>query len=455
MTARPTVLLVDDDDGVRFTLSEILVELDVEVLEARDGAAALAILGQRDVDLVITDLKMPGIDGMELLRRAKAQRPELKLVMITAHGSETAAVEAMKLGAFDYFPKPFEVDQVAHVVRRATEHVTLRRENARLRAELTLGRHMVYRSRAMARVAEVVERVAPRDVTVLVTGESGTGKELVAEAIVAASARANKPFVRFNCAALPRDVAEAELFGHSTGAFTGAHRARAGLFRQADRGTLFLDEIGELDLSVQSKLLRVIQQGEVRPVGVDVTEKVDVRLIAATHRDLQAEVAAGRFREDLFYRLNVIRVHLPPLRERPEDVEPLIDHFLRKYGVRFGVPNPILSADVRSKLLSREYRGNVRELENAVERLVALSTTSEVVDDLEDAGVTEPARGLGLKERVEAYERGLILAELERTGWNKSETARRLDIARVTLLDKLKKYGLGGPAGHAGDDAEP
>jgi two-component system response regulator HydG len=454
VSARPTVLLVDDDDGVRFTLAEILAELDVDVIEARDGLAAISILGQRDVDLVISDLKMPGIDGMELLRRAKALRPELKLVMITAHGSETAAVEAMKLGAFDYFPKPFEVDQVAHVVRRATEHVVLRRENARLRAALTLGRHMVYRSRAMGRVAEVVERVAPRDVTVLVTGESGTGKELVAEALVAASSRANKPFVRFNCAALPREIAEAELFGHSTGAFTGANRARAGLFRQADHGTLFLDEIGELDLSVQSKLLRVIQQGEVRPVGVDLPEKVDVRLIAATHRDLQAEVAAGRFREDLFYRLNVIRVHLPPLRERPEDVEPLIDHFLRKYGVRFGVPNPTLSADVRTKLLAREYRGNVRELENAVERLVALSTTSEVVDDLEEPGPTEPARGLGLRERVEAYERGLILAELERNGWNKSETARRLDIARVTLLDKLKKYGLGGPTGASGEEPE-
>jgi two-component system, NtrC family, response regulator HydG len=437
---QPVVLLVDDDPGVRFTLAEVLSEAEVEVIQAADGLDALAKLSDRPVDLVITDLKMPKMDGMTLLAEIKKKDPHAKVVMITAHGSEAAAVEAMKLGAYDYFPKPFDVDAVAMVVKRATQAVRLESENRRLKAELVLARRMVFRSERMMRVAELVERIARRDVTVLITGKSGTGKELVARALVEASARSSQPYVTFNCAAIAKDLAEAELFGHKEGAFTGATSARAGLFRRAHGGTIFLDEIAELDPEVQGKLLRVFQEGEVRPVGEDRAVKVDVRIISATHRDLHAEVEAGRFREDLFYRLNVVRIELPPLSERPEDLEPLIDHFVKKYAERFGIENPRLAPHARQRLLERTYPGNVRELENAVERMVALATDSTIDDSGgAEVGATDP---LGLKERVDAYERGLILAELKHSGWNRSEAARRLKIGRVTLLDKLKKHNV-------------
>ncbi|MEQ9502926.1 MAG: sigma-54 dependent transcriptional regulator [Deltaproteobacteria bacterium] len=435
----PTVLLVDDDDGVRFTLREVLEELDVTVEEASDGQAAIDRLDEGPVDLVITDLRMPRADGMAVLRHAVDRHPGIKVVMITAHGSESAAVEAMKNGAFDYFPKPFDVDDVARVVTRATETARLVHENRRLRAALHLSQHMIFRSEKMRRIAEVVERVGPKDVTVLIHGESGTGKELVADALVATSTRRDAPFVKFNCAALPREVAEDELFGHSEGAFTGAVRRREGLFGRADGGTLFLDEIAELDLSVQGKLLRTLQAGEVRAVGDDQPRKVDVRIIAATHADLAARVKAGDFREDLFYRLDVVQIALPPLRERPADLEPLIEHFVKRYANRFGLKNARLGPHARARLMAGSYKGNVRELENEVERLVALASDDLIEDLGVDTGAETP---LTLKARVDAYERGLILAELERTGWNRSEAARALGVGRVTLLDKLKRYGL-------------
>jgi two-component system response regulator HydG len=451
---RPTVLLADDDDGVRFTLGEVLAEADVEVIEVADGQEALSVVERPEqaIDLLITDLKMPKVDGMELLQRARELRPGLRVVMITAHGSEAHAVRAMKLGAYDYFSKPFDVDDVVAVIRRATETVRLGRENRRLRAELALARHMVFRSRPMSRVALLVDRVAARDVTVLITGESGTGKELVANALVAASARADRAFLKFNCAAVPRELAEAELFGHTKGAFTGATHDRPGLFKQADGGTLFLDEVAELDPVVQGKLLRVLQEGEVKPVGQDRPQKVDVRIIAATHRDPQREVEAGRFREDLFYRLHVVVIPIPPLRERPEDLDPLIDHFLVKHADRFGLPACRLAPGARARLLAREYRGNVRELENTVERLVALSSGGLIEDPIEDlleggevdaaADMADIEAAAGLRARVEAFERRLIVEELQRCGQNRSEAARRLKIGRVTLLDKIKKYGL-------------
>lgn len=436
---KPTVLVVDDDEGVRFTLSEVLSELDVRVLEASDGEAAWQCLEGETVDLLITDLAMPKLDGMGLLQRVQAKLPHTKVLMVTAHGSEAAAVQAMKLGAFDYLPKPFDIDEIIRVVRRATEAVRLVAENERLRAQLALGRHMVFASDAMLRVARLVERAAPRDITVLITGESGTGKERVADALVSASARADAPYVRFNCAAISREVAEDELFGHQVGAFTGATHPRPGLFRAAHGGTILLDEIGELDLTVQGKLLRVLQEGEIRPVGADQAIKLDTRVLAATHRDLEAEVKAGRFREDLLFRLNVVRVHLPPLQERPEDLEPLIDHFVSKYTERFGLERCRLGAATRQRLLTGTYRGNVRELENAIERIVALSQ-GEVIEDME--GQADAPQPLTLKQRVEAYERGLISAALQKTADNRSEAARQLGMGRVTLLDKMKKYGL-------------
>jgi two-component system response regulator HydG len=450
-------LVVDDDDGVRYTLVGVLEDKGIHVLEARDGQAALELLLREQHDpipLVISDLRMPKLDGMQLLAALREQvaagkLPALpKLVMITAHGSERLAVEAMKQGAYDYFRKPFEIDELALVVDRALAGVRLEADVLRLTSERALAETMVFESPAMSRLAILVHRVAPRDVTVLITGESGTGKERVAEAIVAASRRANKPFVRFNCAALNPELAEAELFGHAKGSFTGAHRSRLGMFREADGGTLLLDEIGELDLSIQAKLLRVIQSGEVRPVGEDRPLHVDVRLLAATHRELAARVREGSFREDLYYRLNVVELRVPALRERPEDIAPLARHFLRQYASRFGVGNLHEPPDLLARLSTLPWPGNVRQLENAIESLVALSDEGRLdlasLPGLPDMGASTNADGfeLSLKHKLEAYEKGLLITALERADGNRSEAARALGIGRATLHDKLKKYGL-------------
>jgi DNA-binding NtrC family response regulator len=439
------VLVVDDDPGVRYTLREILSSEGLLVDEAADGAEALLRLEARPAPLVVTDLRMPGMDGMELLRRLAARSPAPRVVVITAHGSERQAVEAMKAGAFDYFRKPFETEELLAVVRRAVETARLAHENERLEGELALSRSMVFASEPMRRLAVLVARVAPRDVTVLLVGESGTGKERVAEAIVHASRRADRPFVRFNCAALAPGLAEAELFGHARGAFTGATRARPGLFREADGGTLLLDEVGELDPSAQAKLLRVLQEGEVRAVGEERTRAVDVRVIAATHRDLAADVRAGRFREDLFYRLDVVTLRIPPLRERPEDVPALARHFLDRFARRFGVATLQAPQALLDRLAGHAWPGNVRELENAIEALVALSPPDGL--DLAllpgAAGADRTVEPLTLKERVQAYERGLVVEALRAAGGNRSEAARRLGVSRVTLHDKLRRYGLG------------
>ncbi|HOX44729.1 MAG TPA: sigma-54 dependent transcriptional regulator [Myxococcota bacterium] len=441
---KPVILVVDDDAGVRYTLRQVLEDAALEVHEAGDGEAALAWLAERRADLIITDLAMPRMDGMALLERVREQPGPPPVVVITAHGSERHAVEAIKRGALDYFSKPFDIELVVKVIERAVASLRRDAENEQLRAELHLARFLVFASPAMSQVALLVHRVAPKDVSVLVTGPSGTGKERVCEALVAASYRAAAPFVRFNCAAVPRELAESELFGYARGAFTGAVRSRKGLFREAHGGSLLLDEVGELDLATQGKLLRVLQEGRVRPVGEDQEEAVDVRVLAATHRSLQEEVRAGRFREDLFYRLHVVRIHLPPLSERPEDIPPLIDHFLRKHAERFGLGEVRLTPEVRDQLRRGVYPGNVRELEHRIERLVALSPGGDIqAADLQAADATSgQEEALGLKERVEAFEKGLLAAELRRTGGNRSEAARRLRIGRVTLLDKLRKYGL-------------
>jgi two-component system response regulator HydG len=443
--AAQRVLVVDDDAGVRYTLREILAGEGIEVDEAEDGAAALARYEMAPVPLVITDLRMPRMDGMELLRRLMARTPAPRVVVVTAHGSERQAVEAMKAGAWDYFRKPFENEELLSVVRRALEAVRLTAENERLTGELALSGSMVFASEAMRRLAQLVARVAPRDVTVLVTGESGTGKERVAEAIWRASRRAARPFVRFNCAALTPELAEAELFGHAKGAFTGAVRARPGLFGEADGGTLLLDEVGELAPGAQAKLLRVLQDGELRPVGEDRPHQVDVRVLAATHRDLSQLSREGRFREDLYYRLNVVTLRVPTLRERPEDVAVLARHFLARFAQRFGVapvePSPALLA----RLAAHPWPGNVRELEHAMESLVALSPEGELdvalLPGAAQSDAPNPA-ALTLKQRVEAYERGLVVEALRAARGNRSEAARALGVSRVTLHDKLRKYGL-------------
>ncbi len=464
---RARALVVDDDPGVRYTLVGVLEDLDIEVLEAGEGKAALGLLEREAVDLIITDLRMPELDGMQLLAelRRRADSPLLagplaKIIMITAHGSERAAVDAMKAGAYDYFRKPFDLDELSLVIERALASVRMAAERERLIGERNLARELVFESSAMSRVALLVHRVAPRDVTVLITGESGTGKERIAEAIVAGSKRAERPFVRFNCAALTSELAEAELFGHAKGAFTGAHRRRSGLFREADGGTILLDEVGELEPSVQAKLLRVLQEGEIRPVGEDQPLAIDVRVLAATHRDLAARVREGKFREDLYYRLKVVELGVPALRERPEDIAPLARHFLRRAATRFGVtvrePPGLLA-----RLSSMPWPGNVRQLENAIESLVALSDEGELdlgVLDGGEAALGELACGegpqLSLKLKLEAFERGLLISALEAAHGKRSEAAKALQIGRATLHDKLRKYGLE-HVGLAGDDDEP
>ncbi len=443
------VLVVDDDPGVRYTLREILESEGLAVDEAADGVEALARLEARPAELVISDLRMPRLDGLGLLRALAGRAPAPRVVLITAQGSERDAVAAMKAGAFDYFKKPFETDELLAVVRRAVEAVRLRDENERLAGEVALSRTMVFASEPMRRLAQLVARVAPRDVTVLITGESGTGKERVAEALVRASPRAERPFVRFNCAALSPELAEAELFGHARGAFTGAVRARPGLFGEADGGSILLDEVGELAAPAQAKLLRVLQDGEVRPVGEERPRTVDVRVLAATHRNLEELVKGGRFREDLLYRLDVVRLHVPPLRDRPEDVTVLARHFLDRFAERFGLPSLRVPDALLDALRAHRWPGNVRELENVLESLVALSPPDGLDLSLLPFGrgaaapAAEPA-AIGLRARVEAYERGLVVEALRGARGNRSEAARRLAISRVTLHDKLRKYGLGG-----------
>lgn len=440
------ILVVDDDEGVRYTLRGILEDEGFLVREAPDGTTALELLETDAFLLVLTDLRMPGMDGLELLRRARLLSPTTPVVLMTAHGSERHAVEAMRRGAWDYFRKPFDNDELLAVVRRAVAASGLTRENERLEGEVNLLRSLVFASASMSRLATLVRRVAPLDVTVLITGESGTGKERVAEALVQASPRANKPFVKFNCASLSPQLAEAELFGHAKGAFTGAVRTRAGLFREADGGTLLLDEIGELDQGVQAKLLRVLQEREVRPVGEDRAVAVDVRILAATHRSLAKEVEAGRFREDLFYRLNVVNLQVPPLRDRPDDIPVLARRFLAQACERFGVRRIAPSAELLDRLVAYDWPGNVRELENALESLVALSAEGEpdlsLLPSSSADGAFEPPPGAGLKERVDAYERAQIVMALAASHGQRTEAARRLGLGRATLHDKLKKYGL-------------
>ncbi len=445
------VLVVDDDAGVRYTLQEILKDAGLSVELAEHGEQALEKARREQFDLVISDLRMAPMDGLELLQRLRFEQPRLRVILITAHGSERQAVEAMRLGAYDYFKKPFDLDELLAVVRRALEALRLTEENERLASEGIFAQSLVYRSARMRQLALLAARVAPRDVTVLITGESGTGKERVAEAIVRASQRAERPFIRFNCATLTAELAEAELFGHTRGAFTGALRSRNGLFREAHTGTILLDEIGEVDPSLQAKLLRVIADGEVRKVGEDRPTTVDVRLIAATHRDLPRLVESGRFREDLYYRLKVVTLEVPPLRERPEDIAVLARHFLQRFAERFGTGPLRVPPMLFARLEACPWPGNVRELENAIEALVALCVDgeldlSQLPDQIAPKATAEASPmdtpGLSLKQRVEAYERGLIVTALEASGGNRREAAERLKLSRATLHDKLHRYGI-------------
>jgi DNA-binding NtrC family response regulator len=447
----PRILVCDDDPAVRFAISEALAVLAADVVAVASGEQAVPHLA--GTDALLTDLVMPGMDGFALLAAAREHDPELPVVILTARGTERTAVAAIKRGAYDYLAKPFAVDELRLVVQRAIEARALRRAATQLDLEHAVGRAVIGDSPAFRALLEDARRVGRRDVTVLVRGETGTGKELIASLLHAAGPRRAAPCVRFNCAAIPAELAEAELFGHARGAFTGAARAHRGYFQQADGGTIVLDEIGELPPTLQAKLLRTLQDGEVQRVGAEGPERVDVRVVALTHRDLRGEVAAGRFRDDLLYRLAVVELVVPPLRERTADIPALIDAFVRRYAERFGMDDVRLTAELVDALARRPWPGNVRELENAIARILALSDGGELgiaaLARLAAPAASEapPATPGTLREELAAFERGLVERTLAATGGNQSEAARRLGVSRMTLIEKMKRYDLRGPRG--------
>ena len=448
-TEREKVLVVDDEENIRHLLKTILTHEGYRVKCAEDGAAALALLEKEPFDQVLCDVRMPVMDGLAFLAEIKARQIETTVIMMSAYGTIESAIEAMKAGAYDYVTKPFKRDEVVLALRKAAEREHLRRENRRLRAEIEAGAAcgMVAKSEPMRRILELVGKVADYKTTVLLTGESGTGKELIAQAIHRSGSRAKGPLVTLNCAALPETLLESELFGHVKGAFTDAVRDKAGLISQADGGTLFLDEIGDMPASLQVKLLRVLQEEEVRPVGGTASHQVDVRVIAATAKELEREVASGRFREDLFYRLNVLPIHIPPLRQRPEDIPPLVAHFVAKYNLRLGLAVEGLSPAAMSACLAYDWPGNVRELENAIERAMVLTDSRTIGRDnlppaLQGAAEAAAPTGLAVRENVRQLERQLIVRALEKTGGNRTQACQLLQISHPSLLAKIRDYGI-------------
>ncbi len=446
------VLVIDDDISFRRVLEYNLQEEGYEVITATGGDEGLRLFDEHGPDLVITDMKMPGMDGLQVLKGIKERSPETLVIIITAFGAVDAAVEAMKLGAYDYITKPFNRDELKLVVRKALQLSTLSEENRQLRTELadrTDFRNMVGISKGMEKVFEMVRKVADTEATVLITGESGTGKELVAKAIHTLSSRRGAPFVAINCAAIPRDLLESELFGHVKGAFTGAVRDKRGKFQLATGGTLFLDEVGELPTDLQPKLLRALQERVVEPVGGEAPEKIDVRIVAATNMELEEEISAGKFREDLYYRLAVIPIHLPPLRSRKEDIPLLLRHFAAKHGCA----NVTFSAEILESLANYTWPGNVRELENTVERLLIMRNNDTIpLDDLPEkilvGGKAGDRRIINLPEEgysLEKLEREIVVEALERNNWNQTSAARFLRIPRHVLIYRMEKYGIVSP----------
>ncbi len=442
----PTILLCDDEPALLFTLEESLDLPGYRTVSARSAEEALARLDEADA--VVTDLVMGAMSGLDLVRAAKRSDPSLPVILLTARGSERVAVEAMKAGAYDYLTKPFGLDELRLVVGRAVEASSLRRDARRSAAARAAGRSVVGESPRWKGLVDAALRVARREVPILLRGETGTGKELVATMIHAASERRDRACVRVNCAAIPTELAESELFGHAKGAFTGAASSHQGWFSQADGGTLVLDEVGELPLAVQARLLRALQEGEIQPVGAGRVSKVDVRVVASTHRDLAADVAAGRFRQDLYYRLSVVELRVPALRERVEDLPLFVAAFTERYRARFGLDAVRFTPALVAALSARPRPGNVRELENAVARIVALSEGGTL--DLDamasldlDAPAPTPSQGT-LRDRLDAYERALIVETMRAAKGNQSEAARRLGVTRTTLIEKLKRLGVDG-----------
>jgi two-component system NtrC family response regulator len=445
------ILLVDDDESLLRILEHQLLKEGYTVTPCVDGSQALNEFEQGQYDVVVSDIQMPGLSGLDLLRVVKEKSEETVVILITAYGTIRDAVEAVRMGAADYLTKPFEKEELQLVIARSLKTKDLERENVELRSQLTERFSfdgMIGRSAKLDEVFRLVSKVAPRDTTVLILGESGTGKELLARAIHYASERKSKPFVTVNCSAIPENLVESELFGHVRGAFTGAIRDKKGKFEAADGGTIFLDEIGDLRLELQGKLLRVLQEMEFERVGGNQTLKVDVRVIAATNKDPGEAVARGEFREDLYYRLSVVPVVVPPLRERRDDIPLLVDHFLKKFSKekRVGISQQALET-----LTRYDWPGNVRELENVIERAVVLSEGGRIEkDELPDFVNTDQtrvasSRALERDPSLEEIEREAIVSALDRTGWNQTQAARLLKIPRHVLIYRMKKMGIQKP----------
>lgn len=447
------ILVVDDDESVRWVTHVQLQQKGFSVSVASDAGQALDCIHGTPPDLVITDLKMPGMSGLELLRRIRAEYPEIMVIMVTAFGSVENAVDAMKAGAYDYITKPVNRDELLLIVSRALEHLNLREEVRSLRNSLDKKygfENILGQSKVLLYVLDTASRAAQSASTLLIRGETGTGKELLAKAVHFNSPRKDKPFVTINCGAIPRGLLESELFGHVKGSFTGAVANKKGKVELADGGTLFLDEIGEMSVELQVKMLRLIQQGEIEKVGMAGTTGVDVRIIAATHRNLLAMVEDGAFREDLYYRVAVIPLELPPLRDRAEDIPELVQHFFLKAKAKEGRPSLAMPPSLLPYFSAYRWPGNIRELENVIERLVVLSRGDEItLNDLPDflrrgrPPVDElrldlPPEGISL----ESVEKELIVRALEKCNWNQTHAARYLDISRKTLIYRMEKFGL-------------
>ncbi|MDX1576839.1 MAG: sigma-54 dependent transcriptional regulator [Gemmatimonadota bacterium] len=451
------VLIIDDDKGVRRSVSLILEDEGYEVTTAADGKKGLSKALEDEPTLVLCDVRMPDMDGLEFLDAYREEGGDGLVIMITAYGSTELAIDAMKRGAYDYLAKPFSPEEVVLVIKKAEEREKLHREVERLRGEVSVERRyrdIVAKSPQMEEAVERAERVARHPSTVLVTGESGTGKELVARLIHEASPRADARFVPVNCGAIPENLLESELFGHVKGAFTGADRDRPGLFEEAHRGTLFLDEVGELPDPLQVKLLRALQEGEIRRVGSDTAATVDARVVAATARDLEEAVREGEFREELYYRINVVRIHLAPLRHRREDIPPLVRHFVEHFNRKLGVRIEGFASDAMKALVDYSWPGNVRELENVVERAVVFADdeviSREEVEEIlgsqgalgHDEVASLPADDLSVKEHTARLEKRLIGRALELTDGNRTRAAELLDLSYRAVLYKIKEYGL-------------
>jgi two-component system nitrogen regulation response regulator NtrX len=446
------VLIVDDEAGIRQALKQVLEYEDLEVRAAATGGEAITVYTEFRPHLVFLDVKMAGLDGLETLSRLRDLDPRAQVVMISGHGTIATAVEATQRGAFDFLEKPLDTDRLLLTVRNALAHAELVGENARLREAAESRYRMVGSSPALQAVRELIAKVGPTAARVLITGENGTGKELVARGLHEASPRRDRAFVEVNCAAIPSELIESELFGHMKGSFTGAFADRAGKFEQADGGTLFLDEVGDMSLSAQAKLLRVLQEGVLTRIGGSKPIQVDVRVLAATNKDLEGEIGEGRFREDLLYRLNVVPIEVPALRERLEDVPALVAYFADALAASAGVPGKKFADDAVARLQARSWPGNVRELRNAVERALILApgkvvTGADVARLLPGAdGGGQPAPAAGGAQTFETFrqeaEKQFLSRQLREHDWNVSETARALKMPRSNLYKKIERYGL-------------